>query len=257
MISEIAGAKEKMFSNDPKGNPFTMVNLKKRSTKSLETLHIKTMEDFRIWTQEQEKIANLPKDPSTLLALQAGLISEEEAKEKEMAKKKEEKKTKEEAPFEVTPRIALQALAETVWEVGDRPNLGPVEDGGLTEDQIELELKENIGLLAPEDQASVEGMKHGEEIWAFLTGIKGEAEPKREKKEGKKAGKKEGKKGGKKGERKVGISAMSVVRETVTSNPKVNIDDIKKALEKNGVSCADVSLKLEWKKTLKKLEAAA
>jgi hypothetical protein len=52
-----------------------------------------------------------------------------------------------------------------------------------------------------------------------------------------------------------GPSAMSCIRDYVTAHPKATIEQIRAALEKAGLACKDVSLKMEWKKTLTKIGA--
>ncbi len=53
-------------------------------------------------------------------------------------------------------------------------------------------------------------------------------------------------------------SAMSVIRDTVRKNAEITKkEDLLKALKKAGVSCAEISMKTEWKKTLRKMKAEA
>jgi len=190
MINEIVAAKEKMFAEDPKGNPFTRKNVSGYNTPRLEKLHTKTMEEYRIWTEERDRLASLPKDPDTLLAVQAGLISQEEVKENEMDKKKNDKPKKDEkkkaAPvpkFVADDRSAFEALAIACWEEADRPNISE-----MTDDQVSQELKESLGLLAPEDKETILALENGKANWAYLEDLmKDQAEEKVEVKEKEKA----------------------------------------------------------------------
>ncbi len=182
MINEIVAAKEKMFAEDPKGNPFTRKNVSGYNTPRLEKLHTKTMEEYRIWTEERDRLASLPKDPDTLLAVQAGLISQEEVKENEMDKKKKEK-APEVPKFAADDRSAFEALAVACWEEDDRPDISE-----MTDDQVSQELKESLGLLAPEDKETILALENGKANWAYLEDLmKDQAEEKVEVKEKEKA----------------------------------------------------------------------
>jgi len=80
MISEIVGAKEEMFQDDPKGNPFTAKNVARYNTARLEKLHTKTMDEHRAWMSNQEEREESKKlaeaiDQDTALAVKAGLIT--------------------------------------------------------------------------------------------------------------------------------------------------------------------------------------
>lgn len=182
MINEIVAAKEKMFAEDPKGNPFTRKNVSGYNTPRLEKLHTKTMEEYRIWTEERDRLASLPKDPDTLLAVQAGLISQEEVKENEMDKKKKEK-APEVPKFAADDRSAFEALAVACWEEDDRPDISE-----MTDDQVSQELKESLGLLAPEDKETILALENGKANWAYLEDLmKDQAEEKVEVKKKEKA----------------------------------------------------------------------
>jgi len=104
-------------------------------------------------------------------------------------KKKEEAEKKPETPkvVEITDRMALLALAQVAgWEPND-PFIGNANDDSvvitdndgaetelraLTDDQCKMELGENIGILTPEDQKTVEAMENGPAIWAKFTSLR-------------------------------------------------------------------------------------
>lgn len=90
-------------------------------------------------------------------------------KEKEKAEKKPVKKEKkEETPvLKMTDRDALAVLASAVWTEGDGPDVP-----NLTDEQCQLELHENIGLLAPEDKEVIEAMENGPAVWEYLLQVK-------------------------------------------------------------------------------------
>jgi hypothetical protein len=50
-------------------------------------------------------------------------------------------------------------------------------------------------------------------------------------------------------------SSMQFVRETVTANPEITIEKLIAAVKKAGYESKEVSIKMEWKKTLKNLPA--
>lgn len=166
MINEIVAAKEKMFAEDPKGNPFTRKNVSGYNTPRLEKLHIKTMEEYRVWSlneEERNRSASILKNqgPDTLLAVQAGILPEEE---KKMAKDKKKKEKAPEVPkFVADDRSAFEALAIACWEEADRPNISE-----MTDDEVMNELKESLGLLAPEDKETILALENGAANWAYL-----------------------------------------------------------------------------------------
>lgn len=171
MINEVVAAKDEMFSDDPRGNPFTHKNVSQYNTSRLEKLHQKTMEEYRVWSlnkEERNRSATLLKDhgPDTLLAAQAGLLPEEEKKmSKNKPKKKEEKK--ETLPkFVADDRSAFEALAVACWDESDRPDISE-----MTDDQVSQELKESLGLLAPEDEEVITALENGEANWNYLQAL--------------------------------------------------------------------------------------
>lgn len=186
MINEIVAAKEKMFAEDPKGNPFTRKNVSGYNTSRLEKLHIKTMEEYRVWSlneEERNRSASILKNqgPDTLLAVQAGILPEEE---KKMAKDKKKKEKAPEVPkFAADDRSAFEALAVACWEEDDRPDISE-----MTDDQVSQELKESLGLLAPEDKETILALENGKANWAYLEDLmKDQAEEKVEVKKKEKA----------------------------------------------------------------------
>jgi hypothetical protein len=98
-------------------------------------------------------------------------------KETKMAKKEaapvsNNKKAKKEAPpapAKMTFLRAYQIFSTRVWSEEDRPDLS-----SITEDQAELELRENISLLAPEDRDEVllEAPEDGAEAWKIFLSIR-------------------------------------------------------------------------------------
>jgi hypothetical protein len=72
----------------------------------------------------------------------------------------------------ITDRIALLAIAKLAgWEPND-PDIP-----ALSEEACKMELGENVGLVRPEDKATIEAYENGPSIWAYFTGVnKGLAE---------------------------------------------------------------------------------
>lgn len=125
---------------------------------------------------------DLPEIKTITKMATANPIETHETKENTMAPKKEEKKSNKtpkrtgpvEKPakpekFEMTDRIAFQALANVVWEEKDRPDVP-----GMSDDMVAEEFKEAVSLLAPEDEETVLAMDHGKEIWAVFCGLRKE-----------------------------------------------------------------------------------
>lgn len=70
------------------------------------------------------------------------------------------------AVVQITDRIALEALAQIAgWEPKD-PDIS-----SYTDDQCGEDLRENVGLLDPEDQPTVEAMENGKAIWKYFQNI--------------------------------------------------------------------------------------
>lgn len=181
MMAEVFAARQEMGLEEIK-------TLTKMATAALTKLHTRTMGELRLWVEEQERIAALPKDPNTLLAVQAGLIKNptetHETEQKENTMPPKEKKTNgkknpkrtgpvekpaKPEPFKMTDRVAFQALANVVWEEKDRPDVA-----GMSDDMVAEELREATSLLAPEDEETVLAMDHGKEIWDVFCGLRKE-----------------------------------------------------------------------------------
>jgi len=152
------------------------------------------MEEYRVWSlneEERNRSASILKNqgPDTLLAVQAGILPEEEKKmakdkkKKEKPKKDEKKKAAPVPKFVADDRSAFEALAVACWEEDDRPDISE-----MTDDQVSQELKESLGLLAPEDKETILALENGKANWAYLEDLmKDQAEEKVEVKEKEKA----------------------------------------------------------------------
>lgn len=151
--------------------------LNRYNTKALEKLHTKTTRCYEVWRGEQDRLAALPKDPDTLLALQAGLISQDEAKEAEMAKKASQTKSKETKPSDVP--VQPEAKAESI-EVRTLKAMNAllwpsevIEIDQMTPSEVELEVKDNVDSVKPGDKPGLLKLrpKDGEEVWAYLCSL--------------------------------------------------------------------------------------
>ena len=107
-------------------------------------------------------------------------------------KKKDQKQAVADKPaetpkvVEITDRMALLALAQVAgWEpndpfIGNSPEdtITTTNEGAdtelkaMTDDQCKMELGENIGILTPEDQKTVEAMENGPAIWAKFASLR-------------------------------------------------------------------------------------
>lgn len=84
-------------------------------------------------------------------------------KKNDKPKKDEKKKAAPVPKFVADDRSAFEALAIACWEEADRPNISE-----MTDDEVMSELKESLGLLAPEDKETFLALENGDANWAYL-----------------------------------------------------------------------------------------
>lgn len=131
--------------------------VKKMDTKKLEVMHKNTIEKYEKWAKEQDELAKMYEEWTV------------EPKENEMAKASAPKVEEKVEVVETVERKALKALFLTVLTEEDRPDIS-----AFTDDQVAMELKENIELLAPEDAKTVKAMDDGEMIWEYFVSVRAE-----------------------------------------------------------------------------------
>lgn len=162
---------------------------------------------------------------------------------------KEVKKTK------MTPRRILEIFYEVILAPDDRPDINE-----FTDDQVDLELKENVDQLTPEDEEQFLKIDGGEEALKFLKGLmKGLSVDKMKKQmppeQPKPKKEEERSKPSQPAERKPSATnrAMQILCDSwFTDDSFITTENVQKKLDKEGLSLSKTSID-SWRADLIKI----